>query len=139
MPSQHYFVISEIVNPLLVIVDIGGVYHDAEFDWNYGYIYLLTLINFSVAYAFLVLANFYSVLKHRLEPFEPVGKFLCIKFVIFMTFWQSVLITGMVKFGWISKMGHYDADVVGTACQNYLICVEMMFVSMAFLSAFSYR
>jgi hypothetical protein len=49
------------------------------------------------------------------------------------------MITGMVKFGWITKMGTYDADVVGTACQNYLICIEMMFVSMAFLSAFSYR
>ncbi len=74
-------------------IDLAGVYHDAEFNWGYGYIYLLTLINFSVAYAFLVLANFYSVLKHKLEPYEPVGKFLCIKFVIFMTFWQVSIVT----------------------------------------------
>jgi len=73
---------------LAIFLDLLGVYHDGDFGWYSGFFYLLFLVNCSVAYAFLVLANFYTVLKHKLAPYEPVGKFLCIKFVIFMTFWQ---------------------------------------------------
>ncbi len=63
------------------------------------------IINFSICYAFIVLGNFYYTLKDKLMPCEPVGKFLCIKFVIFFSFWQSVAISGMVTFGWIKQMG----------------------------------
>jgi hypothetical protein len=51
-------------------------------------VYLTILVNLSIAYAFVVLATFYKTLKHKLAPFHPVGKFLCIKFVIFFAFWQ---------------------------------------------------
>ena len=93
------------------------MYHDSDLSPRYGYIYLLIAINISVAYAFIVLASFYSTLKVKLKPFEPIGKFLCIKFVIFFAFWQSVVITGMVKFGWIRNLGEYGPDVVATGLQ----------------------
>ena len=64
------------------------LYHEADFTPEYGFLYLMISINISIAYAFMVLMTFYSTLKYRLAPFEPVGKFLCIKFVIFFAFWQ---------------------------------------------------
>lgn len=72
--------------------DMAGLYHESEFRWQYGYVYILIAMNLSVAYAFLVLAAFYSTLKYKLKPFEPVGKFLCIKFVIFFAFWQVIVV-----------------------------------------------
>jgi hypothetical protein len=65
----------------------------------------------------MVLMTFYTTLKTKLYPFEPIGKFLCIKFVIFFAFWQSVVITGMVKLGWITNLGEYGPDVVATGLQ----------------------
>ena len=47
-------------------------------------------MNASVLYAFMVLASFYSAFKFKLKPFKPVGKFLCIKFIIFVVFWQVI-------------------------------------------------
>lgn len=90
---------------LILPPDLFGVYHEGDISLNYGYFYILFIINISVAYAFMVLMTFYTTLKTKLKPFEPIGKFLCIKFVIFFAFWQSVVITGMVKLGWIQNLG----------------------------------
>lgn len=45
-------------------------------------------MNLSVCYAFYCLGMFYYVLKSPLKPFDPVPKFLCIKAVLFMSYWQ---------------------------------------------------
>ena len=120
-------------------MDIGGVYHESEMDFNYGYIYILIIMNLSIGYAFVVLASFYSAMKKKLKPYEPVGKFLCIKFVIFFAFWQSVVITGFVKIGWITGLGDYNARQVSTGLQDFLICIEMFIAAVAFTYTFGFE
>ncbi len=140
-----------------------GLYRDDDLSGRYGYFYVLIVINISVAYAFIVLATFYTTLKSKLKPYEPVGKFLCIKFVIFFAFWQvssvltvntqcsltlhlpctsvllqSVIISGLVKFGVITDIGDYSADVISTGLQDFLICIEMFVTAVAHLYTFSY-
>ena len=34
---------------------------------------------------------FFRAVREELAPIRPVGKFLCVKSVIFMTFWQQAL------------------------------------------------
>jgi len=115
--NEHQQPSSRCIPSLISVwIDVIGVYHEGDFSMSYGYIYVLIVINISVAYAFMVLATFYTILKSKLKPFEPIGKFLCIKFVIFFAFWQSVMITGMVRLGWIEKLGkimfsHYFCNI----------------------------
>lgn len=45
---------------------------------------------------------FYTVFKEELAPLNPIRQYLCIKFVVFATFWQSILIALLVKFHIIS-------------------------------------
>lgn len=70
------------------VLRIFGLYDESSFAPTSGYLYIMLVMNFSVAYAFYVLARFYTVLKYRLKDHNPIGKFLCIKFVIFFAFWQ---------------------------------------------------
>ena len=56
--------------------------------FTYSYVYITLIINFSVAYAFYVLMLFYHTLHSRLEPYDPLPKFLSIKAIIFFAFWQ---------------------------------------------------
>lgn len=53
-----------------------------------GWLYISFVVNLSVCYAFYCLGMFYFVLKTPLAPFDPVPKFLCIKAVLFLSFWQ---------------------------------------------------
>eukprot|EP01034_Spumella_vulgaris_P033351 gene33351-41154_t len=48
---------------------------------SHGYVYVLIVLNLSVAYAFVILATFYSALKSRLKPYEP-DFLICIEMFI---------------------------------------------------------
>jgi len=121
-----------------MILHYFQLYDESELGWRNGYIYILLFINLSVLYAFAALAAFYSKLKIKLKPFKPIGKFLCIKFIIFFVFWQSVLIYCLVQVGWIRRMGPYSAASLSSQLQDLLICMEMFVLSLAHLHSFSY-
>lgn len=59
-----------------------------DFSIYGGWLYISFVVNLSVCYAFYCLGMFYFVLKTPLAPFDPVPKFLCIKAVLFLSFWQ---------------------------------------------------
>lgn len=136
--TLQYCVVRPTTTLIAMLLDLAGVYHESELSLHYGYVYILFIMNVSIGYAFIVLASFYTAMKYKLKPYEPVGKFLCIKFVIFFAFWQSVVITGFVKIGWITGMGAYSAREVATGAQDFLICIEMFIAAVAFTYTFSY-
>ncbi len=56
-----------------------------------GYLYITIIYNISVSLALYALFLFYFATSDLLRPFEPVLKFLTIKSVIFLSFWQGLL------------------------------------------------
>ncbi|EQC33370.1 hypothetical protein SDRG_08888 [Saprolegnia diclina VS20] len=67
-----------------------GLYDSVGFQW---FTWLVYNLSYSVAlYGLLI---FYLATKHILAPFSPVLKFFAVKSVIFMTFWQTLLIGGL--------------------------------------------
>jgi hypothetical protein len=72
-----------------LILQIFDKYKDGDFSVNGGYLYLTLIYNVSVSVALYGLFLFYEATKHILAKYEPVLKFLTIKSVIFLTFWQG--------------------------------------------------
>lgn len=67
----------------MLIIELSGAY--SHWGW---YLAVNLALNVSVVYAFVALGSFYHRFQDKLAPFQPVPKFLCIKFVIFFAFWQ---------------------------------------------------
>lgn len=86
---------------------------------------------------FLVL--FYMPIEEELKPFRPVPKFLCIKTVIFFSFWQGVLLAFLVWVGAIQEQEGWTVDNLSSFIQDALICVEMFLLSLALGYAFGYE
>ncbi|POI28515.1 hypothetical protein CIB84_007735 [Bambusicola thoracicus] len=137
-----------IVKPLMAIVTIilqaFGKYHDGDFNVRSGYLYITIIYNFSVSLALYALFLFYFATMDLLRPFEPVLKFLTIKAVIFLSFWQGTLLAILEKCGVIPEVQIIDGKEVGAGTvaagyQNFIICIEMLFASIALLYAFSCR
>jgi hypothetical protein len=137
--TLQYCVVRPATTFLAMVLDVSGAYHEPDLSFKYGYVYILIIMNVSIFYAFIVLASFYSAMKVKLKPYEPVGKFLCIKFVIFFAFWQGVVITGLMKMDMIAEVEGYDARQVSVGIQNFLICIEMFVAAVAFTYTFSYE
>ena len=99
----------------------------------------MTLIyNVSISLALYALFLFYFATRELLRPFDPVLKFFTIKSVIFLSFWQGVLLALLETIGYIlpicdaaGKKVDVGAGVISSGYQNFLICIEMFFAAIA--------
>ncbi|XP_043924370.1 transmembrane protein 184B isoform X2 [Protopterus annectens] len=136
-----------VVKPLMAIITVilqaFGKYRDGDFDVASGYLYITIIYNISVSLALYALFLFYFATRELLSPYSPVLKFFMVKSVIFLSFWQGMLLAILEKFGAIPKIRVANVSVgegtVAAAYQNFIICVEMFFAAIALRHAFTYR
>ncbi|KAL7539858.1 hypothetical protein ACHAXR_009673 [Thalassiosira sp. AJA248-18] len=101
-------------------------------------LYITILTNGSIFFAFRGLVRFYYATKSNLAWCNPWPKFLCIKGVVFMTFWQRMMLSLIVNIGYADKFNSQeDANNFIIQAQNFLICLEMLFSAVAHCFVFS--
>ncbi|XP_027366111.1 transmembrane protein 184A-like [Abrus precatorius] len=126
-----------ILKPILVVVTLilyaKGKYKDGNFSPKQSYLYLTIIYTFSYTMALYALALFYVACKDLLNPFNPVPKFIIIKSVVFLTYWQGVLVFLAAKSELVK-----DADQAALL-QNFIICVEMLVAAVGHFYAFPYK
>ncbi|XP_051136663.1 uncharacterized protein LOC127255244 isoform X1 [Andrographis paniculata] len=126
-----------ILKPILVAVTFilyaKGKYHDGNFSPSQSYLYLTIIYTVSYSVALYALALFYMACRDLLQPFNPVPKFIIIKSVVFLTYWQGVLVFLAAKSGLIK-----DTEEAAEF-QNFIVCVEMLVAAVGHLYAFPYK
>ncbi|KAJ4721836.1 Transmembrane protein like [Melia azedarach] len=126
-----------ILKPILVAVTLilyaKGKYKDGNFSPNKAYLYLTIIYTISYSMALYALALFYMACRDLLQPFNPVPKFVIIKSVVFLTYWQGVLVFLAAKSGFIRNTEE------AAEFQNFILCVEMLIAAIGHLFAFPYK
>jgi hypothetical protein len=64
-------------------------FHDGEASPKHAYMYVTVAINVSQMVALYCLVHFYHTFAEELKPLHPLPKFLCVKLVVFFSFWQA--------------------------------------------------
>ncbi|KAI7870669.1 organic solute transporter Ostalpha-domain-containing protein [Spinellus fusiger] len=128
------------VKPALAILTMAlkatGHYSEGEISMSSSYLYLSFVYNISVSLTLWCLVVFFYAAKKDLITFRPLPKFLCVKAIIFFSFWQSVVLALLVATGIIQDDG---PEHISVAIQDFLICVEMVPAAIAHSFAFSYE
>ncbi|CAL1582145.1 unnamed protein product [Knipowitschia caucasica] len=138
----QYTVVRPVTTVIALICQLCGVYDEANFSFRNAWSYLVIINNISQLFAMYCLVLLYRALKEELTPIRPVGKFLCVKLVVFVSFWQAVLIAILVKVGVISDKRTWDwesVEAVATGLQDFIICIEMFLAAIAHHYTFSYK
>ena len=132
-----------LLKPLLAatpfIIKMCGVDYDnhppivhGNIDWTSPRLYVLFVANVSVSLAFYGLLSFYHVVAKELAWCDPWPKFLCIKGIVFFSFWQDITLQIMSGWGLVDSTG-------ASQIQNLLICIEMFMASIAHVYVFPHH
>ncbi|GAX79883.1 hypothetical protein CEUSTIGMA_g7323.t1 [Chlamydomonas eustigma] len=138
---MNFVIMRPLCTAIGLITDIFDLYGQGQIDFGRSYVYLAAATNFSQVWALYCLAMMYHKMHDELSPIRPLSKFIVVKAVVFVTFWQGILIAILVYKGIISRESWttYDQLNVASGIQDFLICIEMFFAALAYAYAFPPR
>lgn len=85
------------------------------------------------------LIQFYVQLKDDLAEHSPLLKVAAIKLVIFLSFWQTILISFLTSTGAIKSSSRFQDPDIRIGIPSLLLCVEMAIFSVFHLFAFPWQ
>jgi len=141
--TLQFCIIKPFMSIIVLMLQTAGKYRDGDWSAHSGYLYVTMIYNFSVSLALYGLLLFYQATKDLLSPYDPIWKFGCVKSIIFLSFWQGVILAVMEKLDLLpefySEGVKASAGTVSAGYQNFLICIEMLFASFALRYAFPHH
>ncbi|PKY26589.1 DUF300-domain-containing protein [Rhizophagus irregularis] len=135
----QYVYLKPIITVLTMILKWADTYGEGHIEVKNGYIWISLVYNVSCSLCFYCLIIFYVCTKDDLKPYRPVPKFLCVKAIIFFSFWQSFALSILVSLGIIHDTDEGSAESFSVSIQDFLITIEMFFAALAHNYAFSYK
>lgn len=138
----QYTVVRPVTTVIALICELSGAYSEGEFSLKAAWLYLVIINNISQIWAMYCLILFYQATKQQLAPIKPVFKFMCVKAVVFLSFWQAVLIAALVKLDVIKATDtkiFSNVKDVANALQDFCICIEMFLAALAHYFSFSHK
>src|SRR5437016_5971783 len=120
----QYAWLKPILGFATIIMKATNTYQEGYFSLGSGYLWTGIAYNISVTVSLYSLGMFWVCMSKDLYPFRPVPKFLCIKLIIFASYWQGFFLSILVFAGAIpDNVEGYTADNLAAAIQDALICM----------------
>ncbi|XP_068160792.1 transmembrane protein 184ba [Antennarius striatus] len=141
--TLQFCVVKPLMAVITVVLQAYGKYKDGDFNVASGYLYVTIIYNISVSLSLYALFLFYFSTRDLLSPYSPMLKFFMVKSVIFLSFWQGMLLAILEKCGAIPQINSVEVSVgegtVAAGYQNFIICIEMFFAALTLRHAFTYK
>lgn len=128
----QFVLLKPLTSLLALIFNQFNLYHEGSVNIYDSFIYIAFVNNLSISVSMYCLALFYLGFEDSLNPHDPLSKFICIKFVLFFSFWQNCFFL----------IGEKMEIFMPENCKLYecmLICFEMSLAAIAHNFAFSYK
>jgi hypothetical protein len=133
----YTYVLLRVLCTLAIIV--AELAHAYKEEWsNPTYAVTSVIINVAQCAALYCLGLMYARLHNELEPMGPLGKFLVIKAVVFVSWWQGLAVSGAVNAGLVPPIEGRPPTEVATFLQDFAIAVEMSVAAIAHAYFFSF-
>ncbi|KAF7003003.1 hypothetical protein CFC21_018393 [Triticum aestivum] len=119
----QYVIIKTLTASLSLFLEAFGVYCEGEFNLRCGYPYFAAILNFSQFWALYCLVEWYTATKDELAHIKPLAKFLSFKSIVFLTWWQGVVIAIMYSLG-LLRSPLAQSLQLKSSIQDFIICIE---------------
>ncbi|OWP02502.1 hypothetical protein B2J93_2710 [Marssonina coronariae] len=136
----HYCFIRVSMTLTAVLTQYFGRYCESSNSPVFAHIWILVIEGVAVTIAMYCLIQFYVQLRGDLAPHRPFLKVVAIKLVIFLSFWQSFMISILTSatFQVISPNSKIAYPDLKVGLPSLLLCIEMALFAVLHLFAFSW-
>jgi hypothetical protein len=136
----QYAWLKPILSIAAIVMKATNTYQEGYVGLKSGYFWSGIIYNISVSLSLYSLGLFWVCMHNDLQRFRPVPKFLCVKLIIFASYWQGFMLSILVWLGAIpDNVEGYTPDNLAAAIQDALICIEMPAFAIAHWYAFSWQ
>ena len=136
----QYAWLKPVLGIAAIVMKATGTYQEGYIGLKSGYFWSGIVYNLSVTISLYSLGLFWVIMHKDLAPYRPVPKFLCVKLIIFASYWQGFLLSILVWLGALpDNVEGYTPDNLAAAIQDALICIEMPGFAVAHWYAFKYQ
>jgi len=137
------YVFCRVVTSLVqIVLQPLGLYRQGDLSLASPFLWFTITNNLVSCWAIYCVVLFYLALERELRPINPLAKILCVKAVVFFSWWQSVVLVIVEDAGLLedhSAWTQYDEGEIAIGIQDFFICIEMLFVALVHTWAFSYK
>ena len=135
----QYVMVRLTTSTLTSALESLGLYAEGLYHPKSPYFWFTFANCVSQTWALYTLVLFYHATYKDLREIRPFTKFLCIKGVVFFSWWQGLAIGVMVHKGLIRSTEFKRAERIAKGIQDLLICIEMLVAAVAFSLCFPAR
>ncbi|QDS74761.1 hypothetical protein FKW77_001396 [Venturia effusa] len=140
----QYCFIRVVFTFVAMFTQLFGRYCQSSLNPAFAHVWVMCFEALSVTVAMYCLIQFYLQLKVDLAEHRPFLKVLCIKLVIFFSFWQSILISFLSSSsapgGAVLKPSDKIAEPdIQVGIPSALLAIEMSIFAVVHIFAFSYK
>ncbi|KAJ2916305.1 hypothetical protein MD484_g4124, partial [Candolleomyces efflorescens] len=135
----QYCVIRPLTTLIAVILDYAGYYCESSWSPVWGHVWIVIIISISVTIAMYCLIQLYLPVSKELKPHRPILKLFSVKAVVFLTFWQATLLSGLSMLGVVKDTKYMTAEDINIGIGAILECFEMMIFAFVHIKAFTYK
>ncbi|QRV83939.1 Organic solute transporter Ostalpha [Ceratobasidium sp. AG-Ba] len=140
-----------------VILQQFDLYCEASWGIRWGHVWMVVAVSISVTVctdfsilsffvltkenqvAMYCLIQLYVTISQELKPYRPLLKLFSVKAVVFLTFWQGALLSGLASLNLIKDTEYMTAEDIVIGFAALLQTLEMMCFAFLHIKAFSYQ
>jgi hypothetical protein len=142
-PSSPFFIMDTkiailqyvVIRPLLtffaIFLELNGRFHSETLLPIYGFFWYVFVGFISASIALYALGVFFVVIREDIKQYRPITKFLSVKFVIFMTFFQGLIIGICASQDLLPEnlLQYWTKETLAIGFNQILIVLEMFIAS----------
>ncbi|RAH43430.1 OSTA/TMEM184 family protein [Aspergillus brunneoviolaceus CBS 621.78] len=135
----QYCLLRVLLSILSIITEYFHIYCEETLSPAFAYVWILALDCTAVGIAMFCLVQFYLQIKEVIDQHSPFLKLLCIKLVIFLSFWQSSLVSLLSSSGVIQASPKVQSPDITVGLPNLLISIEMALFAVLHMFAYPWE
>ncbi|KAG8980694.1 hypothetical protein FRB93_009067 [Tulasnella sp. JGI-2019a] len=132
----QYAAIRPLISIAGIVCQAFNVLCESTYSIHFAYVYLQAVDFVSISVALYGLILFYVLTKEELKGRRPLAKFMCIKLIVFFTFYQSFVFNILADHGVIKATSFWTSTNIVDGLNALATCIEMMFFAALIIWAY---